>query len=34
MKNKLQSIKEIFLFIGMVFILLYLQTLYILTGRE
>ena len=34
MKNKLNAIKETFLFIGMFFVLLFLQTWYILTGDE
>jgi len=34
MKNKLNAIKEIFFFIGMFFVLLSLQTWYILTGDE
>lgn len=34
MTNKLKAIKEIFLFIGVFFVLLSLQIWYILTGNE
>jgi len=34
MKSKLKTIKETFLFVGMFFVLLSLQTWYILTGNE
>jgi hypothetical protein len=34
MKQKLNAIKELFLCIGMFFVLLCLQTWYILTGNE
>ena len=34
MKNKLKQIKELFLGVGMFFILLSLQIWYILTGNE
>lgn len=34
MKNKLNAIKEIFLGVGMIFILLSFQIWYILTGNE